>query len=58
MPYFDLSKLHLAKTNVLKAFESQLQWQQAWWSGTEDHLICNKIDIQNQEYQNTERTSW
>jgi len=24
--YFDLSKLNLAKANVLKAFESQLQW--------------------------------
>jgi len=28
MAYFDLNKLNLVKANVLKAFESQLQWWQ------------------------------
>jgi len=26
MAYFDLNKLNLAYTNVMKAFESQMQW--------------------------------
>jgi len=26
MTFFDLSKLNLVSTNVLKAFDSQLQW--------------------------------
>jgi len=37
MTYFDLSKLNLAEANVLKAFESQLQWLRLF--GTVNHSI-------------------
>jgi len=51
MAYFDLSKLNLVKANVLKAFESWLQWWQTSQSSTEDHLQqkCQILDNQNMD---------